>query len=233
MRPSRPSRIQTPAQTPAKSPARTPALTLAAALVALALPAAPVQAADLPGSKFASGNWAGAAWVDDRGAFVDCYFGVRFSGGEELSVSLTADDTLTVYLTAPGAKFAPGASYDAALMTESGYPITGKGFGSNETFIGFPIAGVDAAIDFLTQGSSLRLYGVGIDQSLDIRGIGGALSLARACLVTQGSAAQTAAAPAPAAAAPAPAKPKLGSGLGAKPAQMSGDTAVFSRLPRP
>ncbi|MCB6178213.1 hypothetical protein LHP98_08730 [Rhodobacter sp. Har01] len=202
-------------------------LSLGLVTAAAALAAAPASE-DIPGSQFTSGNWSGGAWADDSGAFVDCYVGVGYNEGAQLSLSLTADDTLTVYLSAPGASFTPGQSYDAALMTEVGLPAVGPAFGSNEAYVGFALAGIDASIDFLTQGSYLRLYGIGIDQAFDVRGMGGALAQARMCLEAQTGPAQTVAT------SPAqPEKPALGRPAGTKPAQLSGQTAVFKRQHMP
>ena len=198
----------------------------------LALPllaAAPALAEDIQGSGFTSGNWSGAAWADEAGRFVDCYFGVSYTSGEALSISLAPDDTLTVYMTGPGAQFQPGKVYNAHLMTEVGWPITGQAFGSNEAYVGFTIAGIDDAIDYLTQGSYLRLLGVGIDQSFDTRGLGGALVQAKSCINTHAGGQKPAAA-----GAAKPAVPKLGSdGSGVKPAQMSGGVATFKRQHMP
>ncbi|MBP9181798.1 MAG: hypothetical protein KBF78_01600 [Fuscovulum sp.] len=203
---------------------------LALSLLGSSLPLI-AHAGDIPGSDFASGNWSGRAWQDDAGNFTDCYFGVGYGNGENLSVSLAADDTLTLYFSAPGASFAPQAVYDATLLTEVGWPVVGQAIGSNETYVGFTLAGIDQTIDYLTQGAYLRLLGVGIDQSFDVRGLGGALALARACHTTFTTGAKTAAAaPAPAAEPAAPAKPVLGrSGDAAKPVQMSGGVSVFKR----
>lgn len=187
---------------------------LAAAFLAAAPPA---RADDIPGTEFYSGNWYGAADGGSDGAFVYCYASVGYVDGEQIWVSLYPDDSLTVYLTAPGVTFENGGSYAASLMTEVGWPITGEAFGASEAYIGFTILDLDAAIDFLTQGAYLRLLGVGIDQSLDVRGLGGAIAMARGCLDGH-TGGMTASAP-----EPAPAKPVLGSGAGgAKPAQLSG-----------
>lgn len=201
----------------------------ALALAALpGLAALPAYAEDIPGSDFSSGLWAGRAW-EDGGKFVDCYVGVSYTNGENLTLSLTPDDGLTVYLSAPGVTFKPGQDYAAALMTEVGLPITGTAYAPNENYIGFTIAGIDAGMDYLTQGSYLRLYGIGIDQAFDVRGMGGALAHAKACMAAQTEAPKTAAA--------APAKPKpplLGSGgNGVKPAQMTTDIATFKRQHMP
>lgn len=197
----------------------------AACLVLPLAAAAPALAEDMPGSGFTSGNWSGGAWADETGAFVDCYFGVSYTSGEALSISLAADDTLTVYMTGPGAQFQPGKVYNAHLMTEVGWPIDGQAFGSNESYVGFTIAGIDDAIDYLTQGSYLRLLGVGIDQSFDTRGMGGALAQAKSCMLTHAGQPKTAAG-----VGAKPSTPKLGSdGSGAKPAQLSGGAVTFKR----
>jgi hypothetical protein len=194
------------------------------ALLALACLPLPALAEDIPGSEFASGYWNGRAWADDAGNLVDCYVSTSYTSGEVLTLSLTPDDLLTIYLSAEGTRFVPGDAYNALLMTEVGYPVAGQTFSPNEAYVGFSLAGIDASIDYLTQGSYLRLYGVGIDQAFDVRGIGGALALARACLLQNSG-------PAVAASAPeAPARPALGkAGDGSKPAQLAVDIATFRR----
>jgi hypothetical protein len=197
----------------------------------------PAMADDIPGSDFTSGNWNGRAWQDNTGKFVDCYVGVSYVDGAKLTLSLAGDDTLTVFLSAPGVSFIPDKVYEASLMTEIGYPIHGRAYAPSADYIGFTIIGINDAMDYLTQGSYLRLLGVGLDQSLDVRGMGGALAQARACHMVYSGAGLTAAAgpaPATAPAADPAAPPKLGiKGSGAKPAQMSGDAATFKRQHMP
>lgn len=207
----------------------------------LALTASPALAGDIPGTEFASGNWVGAAETGSDGRFLDCYISVGYVNGEQLWVGLYGDDSLTVFLSQPGTAFAPGKTYQASLMTEVGYPIHGQAFAVDQNFIAFTIAGLNDGLDFLSQGTYLRLLGVGVDQSFDVRGMGGALAQANACLAVNGrggklaSAAPAgtpapgpAASPAPAA-TPEPAKPALGASGGAQPVQMARDIA----MPRP
>lgn len=185
------------------------ALTALAALAGPSMPAA--HAGDLEGSDFASGNWAGRAWLDDDdGTLVDCYVSVSYANGEALTLSLTPDDGITVYLSVPGVTFTPGQAYSASLMTEVGLPVHGTAFSPNRNYIGFSLRGIDASTDFLTQGAYLRLMGVGADQSFDVRGMGGALAQARACLVTQMANEAAAMAGKPVASAPETAAPALG-----------------------
>jgi hypothetical protein len=212
-----------------------PGLTLCALL------AAPTLAADIPGTEFASGNWFGAAETRTDGSFLDCYVSVGYVNGEQLWIGLYDDDSLTVFLAQPGTGFVPGRSFQASLMTEMGYPIHGEAYAVDDTFVAFTLAGLDQSLDFLTQGAYLRLLGVGIDQSFDVRGMGGALAQARACLVTHGgsgamSAAATTPAPAPAtdpAPAPAESKPVLGASGGAQPAQLARDLGLARPPARP
>jgi hypothetical protein len=191
---------------------------LAAVFLSLA---APARADDIAGSDIASGNWIGAGETGSDGRFLDCYVSVGYVNGEELWVSLYDDDSLTLFLTQPGASFVPGRNYDASLMTEVGYPIHGTAFAADTNYIAFTLAGLDDSIDWLTQGSYLRLLGVGIDQSFDVRGLGGALAQARACLVKHGGSGTMASAP-PVTSTPG-GTPVLGvgDGSGAKPIQMS------------
>ncbi len=209
---------------------------LAPAALLASLLASPVLAADIPGTGYASGNWSGAAETGSDGRFLDCYISVGYVNGEQLWVGLYGDDSLTVFLSQPGTSFAPGRTYPASLMTETGLPIHGNAFAIDQNFIAFTLDGIDPSVDYLTQGVYLRLLGVGIDQSFDVRGMGGALAQARACLAlqTRGAGPVTAAAapasPAPAAVpATAPDKPALGAAGGAQPIQMARDVT----LPRP
>lgn len=184
--------------------------------------ASPTLAADIPGTEFTSGNWYGAGETGSDGRFLDCYISVGYANGQQLWVGLYGDDSLTVFLSQPGTGFAPGQTYPASLMTEIGLPVHGNAFAVDQNFIAFTLDGVDQSVDYLTQGVYLRLLGIGIDQSFDVRGMGGALAQARACLATQTGGAV-------AATAPAPAKPALGAAGGAQPVQMARDIA----LPRP
>lgn len=188
--------------------------------------AAPSLAADIPGTEFASGNWYGAGETGSDGRFLDCYISVGYVNGEQLWVGLYGDDSLTVFLSQPGTGFTPGKTYPASLMTEMGLPVHGNAYAVDQNFISFTLDGLDQSVDYLTQGVYLRLLGVGIDQSFDVRGMGGALAQARACLALQtggGPVATTAPA------TPEPAKPALGASGGAQPVQMARDAA----MPRP
>ena len=201
-------------------------LTLPALAITTALPAG---ADEIPGSAFTSGNWAGAAETDANGAFLDCYAYVTYGSGEQFYISLYGDDTVTVYLTQTGVTFTPGQNYPASMMIEIGYPIVGTAYAASDTFIAFSLNGLDDSLDYFSQGFYFRLLGVGIDQALDIHGIGGALAQARACLVTHNTAVASAAA------TPAPAgKPALGSsGAGGKPVQMSKPMGTAAPLAPP
>ncbi len=194
-------------------------------LAVAAFLASPVLAADIPGTEFTSGNWYGAGETGSDGRFLDCYISVGYANGQQLWVGLYGDDSLTIFLTQPGTAFAPGKTYPASLMTETGLPVHGNAYAVDQNFITFTLDGLDQSVDYLTQGVYLRLLGIGIDQSFDVRGMGGALAQARTCLATQTGGPVAAAAPA----APAPAKPALGAAGGAQPVQMARDIS----LPRP
>ena len=141
---------------------------------------------DIPGSEFTSGYWAGAAQNDSAGKFLFCHVSIGYSGGETLWLSLYFDDIVTVLLAKPGVTFKTGQAFDAQLMTEVGLPTNGPAEAVDDSYVGMSLTGIDPSIDFLTQGSYLRMLGVGIDQSFDIRGIGGALAQARACVAERG-----------------------------------------------
>ena len=158
-------------------------LALAAALMATALTAAiaPAQAEEIPGSQFSSGYWTGAGHTDDQGAFSYCAVSVAYINGEVLWLGLYNNDTLAVLLSHPNVRFRPGDTFDSWLMLETGLPSHGMSEAWDEAYAGMTLEGIDASIDFLTQGVWLRLLGIGIDEGYDVTGIADALGLARNC----------------------------------------------------
>jgi hypothetical protein len=155
---------------------------LAAVSLSLCLAPPALAADDIAGSAYTSGFWSGAAEQDGTGAFVDCYATVSYVNGERFWISLYPDDSLIIFLSSPAATYQPGTRYQATLMTEVGLPVPGEAIAADASFISFALYGMDSGIDYLTQGVYLRLLGVGMDQSFDIRGLGGAVAMARSCL---------------------------------------------------
>jgi hypothetical protein len=141
----------------------------------------PALAEEIPGSQYSSGFWSGSANTDDRGAFSYCSLSVGYTNGETLWMGLYADDTLAVLLSHPDVKFETGQTFDSWLMLEVGLPTRGVSEAWDEAFAGMTLEGIDASIDFLTQGQWLRLLGIGIDDSYDVTGITEALALAKTC----------------------------------------------------
>ena len=165
-----------------------------AAFAAALLTASAAFAQDIPGSEFTSGYWSGAAQNGPTGEFLLCHVSTGYTNGETLWISLYNDDILAVLLANPGVSFTTGRSFPAQLMTEVGLPTIGTAEAVDQDYAGMSMTGIDSSIEFLTQGSYLRMLGIGIDQSFDIRGIGAALSLARACVEARITGGATAAA---------------------------------------
>ena len=159
------------------------AFALAMALSAASL--APAFAEEIPGTEFSSGFWEGAAQTDSSGAFSHCDVSVGYTNGETLWMGLYANDTLSVLLSHPDVRFRTGQTFDSWLMLEVGLPTRGVSEAWDEAFAGLTLEGIDASIDFLTQGRWLRLLGIGIDDSYDVSGITEALALARECHAKQ------------------------------------------------
>jgi hypothetical protein len=135
----------------------------------------------IPGTEYASGYWAGAAYSDDTGAFYYCDLSVSYTNGEVLWLGLYNNDTLAVLLSHPEVGFQPGDTFDSWLMLETGAPIHQMADAWDESFAGMTLQGIDASIDFLTTGQWLRQVGFGIDDAYDVTGIGEALGMAKAC----------------------------------------------------
>jgi len=198
--------------------------TFAAALLA----ANAAIAQEIPGSQFTSGFWSGAAQNGPNGAFLLCHVSTGYTGGETVWLSLYNDDIVTVLVAKPGVRFTPGQPFQVQLMTEVGLPTNGAGEAVDQDYAGMSLTGIDSSIEWLSQGSYLRMLGVGIDQSFDIRGIGGALSLARACLTER-----TAGGPARAGAVPdIPKTPDLPKAL-PKPGSAGGKPGLGTPAPKP
>jgi hypothetical protein len=155
-------------------------LPLAVALLACTA-LTPAQADQIPGTEFTSGYWSGAAYTDERGAFLYCDVSVAYTNGEVLWMALYTDDTLAVLLSAPYARFRPGQTFDSWLMLETGLPARGVSEAWDDAYAGITLEGIQPSIDFLSGGQWLRLLGIGIDEAFDVTGITDALEMARVC----------------------------------------------------
>jgi hypothetical protein len=151
-----------------------------AGLVALSTQG-PALADIISGSEFSSGNWYGAAYTDQGGAFFYCDISVGYTNGEVLWLGLYTDDTLAVLLSHPQVQFTPGETFDSWLMLETGLPVRQTAEAWDANYAGMTLQGIDPWIEFLSAGQWLRLLGMGIDEAYDVTGIREALGLARAC----------------------------------------------------
>jgi hypothetical protein len=203
------------------------ALALATALCLA--PLAPALADEVPGTQFKSGFWEGAANTAANGAFSHCDVSVGFTNGETLWMGLYFDDTLAVLLSDPDVRFRTGQTFDSWLMLEVGLPTRGTSEAWDEGFAGMTLEGIDASIEFLTQGQWLRLLGIGIDEAYDVTGITEALALARECHAKQtGGSSGGVGAGAPVPKVPDILKPRTGTaggGLGTRPGGALGTPA--------
>ena len=186
-------------------------LAISATLIAFAASTSTATLAEvISGTAFSSGNWEGAAETDANGAFSNCYATVGFVSGETLWFSLYPNNTLTLYASSPSVPRTPGQEMETQVMVETVFPWTGVATAVDQSYVALDFANLDEATDFLTQGSYLRMIGVGMDQAFEVRGLGGALAQARGCLAKQQATAMAGGNPAPA--APAGLKPILGTG---------------------
>jgi hypothetical protein len=148
----------------------------------------PALADVIPGSEFKVGYWEGGAQTaPGTKEFKNCYATIGFTGGESLWLNIYQDDVLEILLSVPGTTFTPGQPFKGILMTEVGSPWYGEASAVDENYAGISFIGVDQTIDFLTQGVYLRLLGIGIDNSFDTRGIGGALGKMQLCMAKYGA----------------------------------------------
>jgi hypothetical protein len=149
------------------------------------LVAAPVAAEDIPGTEFAFGLWRGGAQADAAGEFTHCYATLVFGGGDQLWVNVSKADQVEIIFSFLKETYAKDKTYEASIMMESGLPTPGTAFGLGGHLINFNLTPVHDAHVFLSQGSFLRLTGVGNDEAYEVRGIGGALGMVRACREAQ------------------------------------------------
>lgn len=205
---------------------------LAFATTLLLCPLSPALADQIPNTQFKSGFWEGAAQTRDDGTFSHCDVSVFFTTGETLWMALYADDSLSVLLSHPDVRFRTGETFESWLMLEVGLPTKGISEAWDEEFAGMTLEGIDASIDFLTQGRWLRLLGIGIDEAYDVSGITEALALARDCHAKQTGAGGTMGKPAlgaPMPKVPDILKPRTGSatggGIGTRPGGALGTPA--------
>ena len=160
--------------------------TIAAALASALASALPAAAEEIPGSKFKSGFWEGAAYTDDTGAFMECSTWVGYQNGQTLWVRLLPNDTVSIYLNQPDVTFKPGDTFELWVMMETGLPAIGTGDVWNESYAGITYNGIQPTVDFLNSGRYLRMLGMGIDEGFDVDGIAPALAMAQDCLAQRG-----------------------------------------------
>lgn len=161
------------------------ASSLIALLASAALTPAEAQVAEIPGTQFEAGNWVGAAYTDDSGAFSYCYITVSYQNGQALWLGLYPNDTLSILLSQPDVTFRPGQKFELWVMMETGLPAIGNGEAWDETYGGITYDGIQDTVDFLNSGRYLRMLGMGIDDGFDVDGIGPALVQAQDCLARQ------------------------------------------------
>jgi hypothetical protein len=161
------------------------AQSLIALLASAALTPAEAQVAEIPGTQFEAGNWVGAAYTDDSGAFSYCYITVSYQNGQALWLGLYPNDTLSILLSQPDVTFQPGQKFELWVMMETGLPAIGNGEAWDETYGGITYDGIQDTVDFLNSGRYLRMLGMGIDDGFDVDGIGPALVQAQDCLAQQ------------------------------------------------
>ncbi len=158
-------------------------IVLAACLAATtALTPAMAMAEEIPGSQFEVGNWTGAAYTDEQGAFAYCSVSVGYTNDETLWLGFYPNDTLSILLSHPDVRFQTGEQFDMQMMMETGLPWSGVGEAWDEFFAGITWEGIQPTVDFLASGQYLRMLGIGIDGGYDVQGIPEALALAQTCL---------------------------------------------------
>lgn len=148
------------------------------------LAAGPVYA-DVPGSNYSFGLWAGGAATDAAGAFSHCYATLSYTQGEQIWVNVMNGDRLELVFTFPGVTFTKGHELEASLMMESGSPTPGKAMALDDRHVVFVMSPLNEAHAFLSQGRWLRTLGLGRDEALEVPGLGGAIGLVRQCHETQ------------------------------------------------
>jgi hypothetical protein len=150
-----------------------------------ALVATPTVAEDVAGTEITFGLWRGAAQSDAAGSFSHCYATLTFGGGDQLWVNVSRLERVEIIFSFVKQAYREGDSFDASLMMESGLPTHGKAFGMGGNLVNFNLTPVHDAHAFLSQGSWLRLMGVGNDEAYEVRGLGGVLGLLRDCAEKQ------------------------------------------------
>jgi hypothetical protein len=154
-------------------------------LTGLFLLAAGPALADVEGSTYSFGLWAGGAATTASGAFSHCYATLSYTGGEQVWVNVMGPDVLQLVFSFPGVTFTEGQEMDASLMMESGLPTPGKAVAMDDKHIVFSMSPMDGAHSFLSQGRWLRILGVGSDAALEAPGLGGVIGMVRQCHAAQ------------------------------------------------
>lgn len=141
------------------------------------------MADEIPGTQIAYGNWSGAAYTFDDGAFSHCVVSAIYNHGNTLLFSVNGDATVNVGVVSPTEIFTPEQEFPVALYVDRRAPFYGNAVALDTTFAVLNIADLDRALDSFRRGQTLVVQSQFGEVPFDLTGTSRALAMAFECAV--------------------------------------------------
>ncbi|MEX3008602.1 hypothetical protein [Hoeflea sp. TYP-13] len=141
------------------------------------------SAEEIPGSRFSSGAWDGAAFTDDRtGKFDYCSISASYRSGDSLYITIYADSTVSIGFSNPVFRFNTGESFPVALKIDGRRTLGGRAVALSKDFAVVTLTEYENVLVALQRGSRLRLKADTFRGHYSLRGTSRAVNATADCV---------------------------------------------------
>jgi hypothetical protein len=137
----------------------------------------------VPGSQFSYGNWSGAGYTDDSGAFSHCAISTSYVSGNVLIFTVNIDATVNVAVSAPVETFIAQETFPVALFVDRRAPFYGNATALDPRFAAVNVADFDRALESFRRGRTLTIQSKYGEVPFDLTGTSRALAATFDCAV--------------------------------------------------
>lgn len=139
---------------------------------------------EIPGSRYSSGNWEGAAYTNNEsGQFSHCAISAPYISGDSLHLSVNRDASVSVAVRSPNLNLNPGFRFPVALYVDRRAPFYGEAEVVFSDFAVLRLQDFDKAMTALRKGYVLKITGAGREGTYNLTGTFRALERARQCAI--------------------------------------------------
>lgn len=142
---------------------------------------------EIPGTSIRYGNWNGAGWTTEQGAFSHCSVAAEYVHGNTLMFSVNSDASVSVGVVSPSDTFNVNESFPVALFVDRRAPFYGNATAIDPRFAVLNIADLDRALDSFRRGQLLVIQSKFGEVPFDLTGTSKALAAVYQCAVANQS----------------------------------------------